>query len=65
VSLHEYEQSKVLASYDYPFYALLMAAIRKADTDNYRKFCDAWPEVVEELRERYDAPGGVVKEVHD
>ena len=60
MSLHEYEKSKEIAIENYPFYGILMAAMRQADTINYRKFCDAWPEVVEELRERYNAPGGLL-----
>ena len=41
-----------------PFYSLLMAAIREADTDNLDKIASVFPEVVEELTKRYNAPGG-------
>jgi hypothetical protein len=60
MSYHEYVESRLIEAEGYPFYALLMAAMRQADTDNYRKFCDTWPEVAEELRERYNAPGGLL-----
>ena len=42
------------------FYSLLMAAIRFADTDNLTKLVQAFPEVVDELRLRYNAPGGAL-----
>lgn len=41
-----------------PFYALLMAAMRTADSPNLARLQDAFPEVYYELRERYNAPGG-------
>jgi len=43
-----------------PFYALIMAAMRGADTDNLDKLRAAFPEVYRELRERYNAPGGQI-----
>lgn len=58
MSLHHYEISKELEASDLPFYALLMAAIRRADSDNMAKFRACWPEIVDELQARYDAPGG-------
>jgi hypothetical protein len=60
MSHYDYLQSQEIATHDYPFYALLMAAMRQADSDNFRIFCDVWPEVVEEMRERYNAPGGLL-----
>jgi hypothetical protein len=41
-----------------PFYALVMAAMRNADTANSAKLRRAFPEVYDELLARYDAPGG-------
>jgi hypothetical protein len=40
------------------FYTLLMAAMREADTDNLNKLQRAFPEVLNELQARYNAPGG-------
>ncbi len=41
-----------------PFYALIQAAMRTADTDNLEKLKEAWPEVWRELQDRYNAPDG-------
>lgn len=43
---------------DVPFDALIMAAVMKADTANLLALTRAFPDVVEETRARYDAPGG-------
>jgi len=51
-----------LSKDDPPFYALIMAAMRKADTDNTQKFMYMWPEVWGELSRRYHAPGGILPE---
>jgi hypothetical protein len=58
VSLYDYEQSRQLASQDEPFYALIMAAMRRADTHNQRLLQAGWPGVWQEMQERYNAPGG-------
>jgi len=57
---HEYLESQRIAAQDYPFYALIMAAMRQADTDNVRKLQNAWPDVWNELVARYNAPGGAL-----
>ena len=57
---HAYLVSQELAAKDHPFYALIMAAMRKADTDNTAKLKAAWPEVWKELMLRYHAPGGAL-----
>jgi hypothetical protein len=62
VSLYDYEASKQLALNDPPFAALIMAAMRKADTDNQAKLRAAWPDVWAELDARYHAPGGRLPE---
>ena len=59
---HEYLVSQELAEKDHPFYALIMAAMRKADTTNEAKLKAAWPEVWKELYARYHAPGGALTE---
>lgn len=58
MSLHSYMVSYDLATHDYPFEALIMAAMRKADTRNSRLLHDAFPAIHDELYARYNAPGG-------
>jgi len=66
MSLHEYEVSRGLSYQSYPFYALIMAAMRQADTDNLEKLKAGWPETWDELQRRYNAPGGAItdEELH-
>lgn len=61
MSLHSYRVSFELSSHEYPFYSLIMAAMRRADTDNIEKLKEAWPEVYDELMLRYWAPGGLLE----
>lgn len=44
---------------DWPFYALIMAAMRKADTFNGARLRAAFPDVAEDLEARHAAPGGL------
>lgn len=60
MSFHEYRVSRNIAAQDVPFYALVMAAMRQADTANAAKLRDAWPDVWDELQSRYHAPGGLL-----
>lgn len=60
MSLYDYQRSRALAAQDEPFYALIMAAMRKADTHNYALLHDAFPTIGRELQDRYHAPGGVL-----
>lgn len=46
----------------YEFYALLMAAMANADSENVVKLRNAFPEVWNELVARYNAPGGMLPE---
>jgi hypothetical protein len=59
VTLHEYNAAKELYSADAPFYALIMAAMLKADDRNIAKLRSAWPDIYYELDERYHTPGGL------
>jgi hypothetical protein len=59
MSLYDYEASRRLPT-DTPFYALIMAAMRRADTANLALLREAWPDVWAELDARYNAPGGVL-----
>ena len=61
MSRFDYEQSKRLAHEDYPFAALIMAALRKADTVNESLLRQAFPAIHQELHERYHAPGGTLE----
>lgn len=58
MSLYDYQRSSELELADEPFYALIQAAIRRADTDNLARLRDAFPETYNELLRRYHAPGG-------
>jgi len=60
MSYFDYKESQQIASHDFSFYGLLMAAMRKADTYNTRMFKLAWPDVWDELHDRYNAPGGIL-----
>jgi hypothetical protein len=61
MSLHEYRYSQLEAIRNAPFYALIMAAMRGADTFNAVRLRAAFPSVWEELQERYNAPCGFIK----
>jgi len=63
MSFHEYQASKHLVVDAPPFYALIMAAMRQADSKNTEKLKAAWPEVWDELKRRYHAPGGVIPDL--
>lgn len=58
MSHYDYQKSAVIALHDFPFYALIMAAIRQADSDNQIKLERAFPETYQEFMQRYHAPGG-------
>ncbi|MBA7547829.1 hypothetical protein ES705_40267 [subsurface metagenome] len=60
MSHYDYEKSKEISVEDPPFASLIMAAIRKADTENTVKLRGTFPEIFNELQKRYLAPGGVL-----
>jgi hypothetical protein len=62
VSLVDYKIGRQIASEDPPFYAIIMAAMRKADSDNIAKLKEAFPETWDELNARYTARGGLLKD---
>jgi hypothetical protein len=62
MSHHEYQVGRELERRDIPFYALIMAAMRKADRKNLYRLMGAYPEVWDELERRYNAPGGWLPE---
>ncbi len=56
--LYDYEAGRRIEAEDYPFYALIQAAMRQADPDNLYKLRVGFPDEYQELQERYNAPGG-------
>lgn len=62
MSLYDYKESLKIAKKDYGFYALIMAAMRKADSINIVLLQITFPEIYEELKRRYNAPGGILEE---
>ncbi len=60
MSYYDYIQSQEITAKGYYFYALIMAAMRQADSDNIEKLKFVFPEVHAELKERYNAPGGLL-----
>lgn len=58
MSMFDYEASKRIALLYVPFYAIIMAAMRQADSNNLKLLKEAWPNTWHELHERYNAPGG-------
>lgn len=58
MSMFDYRLSRKLLNDDPPLSALIMAAMRKADPDNLSRLVLEWPEIYQELQERYEAPGG-------
>jgi len=65
MSLYDYRASLELGETDPPFAALIMAAMRKADSINILLLRGAFPEIWQELEQRYHAPGGLLPEEGD
>ena len=61
LNLIDYEVSKKLQAMDIPFYALISAALSKADTNNLEKLKSGFPNVWSDLKQRHNAPLGVLK----
>jgi hypothetical protein len=62
MSHHDYIESKDIDVLDCSFYAIIMAAMRKADEENLEKLKADFPETWDELYRRYHAPGGILSE---
>lgn len=62
MSLFDYKSSQEISKLGPPFYALIMAAMRQADTINSMLLKQAWPEVHTEMTRRYNAPGGALND---
>lgn len=58
MSLYDYKVSQEIAAHDYPIYALIMAAMHKADIKNTAKLQVMWPDIFIEFNYRYWSGGG-------
>lgn len=54
--------SQHIEAQEYPFYAIIMAAMRKSDSQNEIKLKAMWPDVWRELERRYHYTGGYFPE---
>ena len=62
MSFYEYEKGKAIMARNYPFYALIQAAMRQADSYNLEILKAAFPATWKELQMRYQAPGGIFED---
>ena len=60
MSHYDYKSSIQVEMTGASFYGIIMAAMRRADDQNLDKLRASWPEVWDELRKRYHAPGGFI-----
>ncbi len=59
-SFHDWHAALQLQRLDPGFTALLIYLALKADTDNRERIERAWPDLLEEVKKRHDAPGGAI-----
>ena len=64
MSFYDYKKGREIEAGGYPFYAIIQAAMRQADSDNLEKLSTAFPEVRMELQMRYNLPGGMTEKEH-
>jgi len=68
MGLNEYEKGRELELYclqhDIGFYAVIQCALRMADTNNLATLEIGFGPELEELRQRYHAPGGILESEH-
>jgi len=62
MSFYDYQISQTISDQQYPFYALIMAAMCQANTGNLARLCKVFPDIYDELIERYKAPGDMLPE---
>lgn len=60
MSHYDYEVSKHISSHDYTFGAMMMALMRKADSQDLEILKASFPRIHAELVARYSAPGGIL-----
>lgn len=58
LNLFDYEQSREIERHHFGFHALIAAALRQADSENFALLTAVFPEIARDLRARYNAPGG-------
>ncbi len=58
LNLIDYRESVEISRSDPSFAALIAAAMRKADSQNMALLTAAFPEIAEDVKRRYNAPGG-------
>lgn len=58
MSQYDYELGLRINAKNYPFYALIQAAMRQANSCNIEKLKEAFPDVWAELKAGYNALGG-------
>jgi hypothetical protein len=61
MSRYDYLIGQKIEAEGYPFYALVQAAMRQADSQNIEKLRWTFPEIHNELQARYNAPGGYLE----
>lgn len=61
IGLYAYRRSTEPALAGYPWHSLLCALIRGADSGNFERLRAAFPEDVNEMQARYNAPGGLLE----
>lgn len=61
MSLYDYRKSLEISKDDPSFAALIMAAMRKADSDNYCALVTQFPQIGYEMRNRHNASGGLLE----
>ena len=61
MSLHSYQRAMEMSAQDEPFYALIMAAMVRADSDNIEMLKSCWPDTWAELDASYHASGGILE----
>ena len=62
--MSRYDYLESMKASQYPFYALIMAAMRNADTDNLEALQQAFPATWREFEARYHAGGGHLEGDH-
>lgn len=60
LNLIDYEISKHVAMRDIHFAALIAAALRRADSENFARLESVFPDIASDLKLRYNAPGGIL-----
>lgn len=64
MSLYNFKVAITLQHEDVPFYALIMAALMRADSENYTVLARAFPEIEVETFNRYRSPNGKLLSDH-